>query len=64
MAEADDGRPVASPCIRRCSLDPISGFCRSCWRSLDEIVAWPSLDSPTKLRILGLLPQRRTRPAG
>ncbi|HUE18168.1 MAG TPA: DUF1289 domain-containing protein [Stellaceae bacterium] len=62
--DGDDDRPVASPCIRRCSLDPISGFCRSCWRSLDEIVAWPSLDSAAKQRILGLLPQRSGRPAG
>jgi uncharacterized protein len=59
----DDERLVASPCIRRCSLDPVNGFCRSCWRSLDEIVAWPSLDSAAKRRILGLLPQRRDRPA-
>jgi hypothetical protein len=63
MQEHDD-RPVASPCIRRCSLDPLSGFCRSCWRSLDEIVAWPSLDSAAKRGILAVLTQRSGRAAG
>ena len=29
-----------SPCIKVCVIDPASGLCTGCWRSLDEIAAW------------------------
>lgn len=32
--------PVPSPCINLCEMDPASGFCRGCMRTLEEIVAW------------------------
>jgi predicted Fe-S protein YdhL (DUF1289 family) len=32
--------PVPSPCINVCQMDPVSGLCRGCLRTIDEIVAW------------------------
>jgi predicted Fe-S protein YdhL (DUF1289 family) len=35
-----DGRPAPSPCINVCHMDPQSGLCEGCLRSLDEIAQW------------------------
>ena len=32
--------PVPSPCINVCQMDPATGLCRGCLRTIDEIVAW------------------------
>lgn len=32
--------PVPSPCINLCQMDPATGLCRGCMRTIDEIVAW------------------------
>ena len=32
--------PVPSPCISVCRMDPASGLCEGCFRTLDEIAAW------------------------
>lgn len=32
--------PPPSPCISLCQMDPASGLCRGCLRTLDEIVQW------------------------
>ena len=43
--------PVPSPCVTRCQIDPANGYCRGCWRSLQEIIAWQSLDDTGKRHI-------------
>ena len=32
--------PVRSPCISVCRMDPRTGWCTGCWRTLDEIAQW------------------------
>jgi len=56
MTRADE---VASPCISVCELDPASGLCRGCLRTLDEIAAWSVLDANGKRAVLAALPARR-----
>jgi predicted Fe-S protein YdhL (DUF1289 family) len=34
--------PMPSPCINICQMDPRTGYCVGCWRTIDEIVAWGS----------------------
>lgn len=53
---ADD---VASPCISVCEMDVVSGCCRGCFRTLDEIAAWSVLDTDGKNAVLAALPARR-----
>jgi predicted Fe-S protein YdhL (DUF1289 family) len=55
--EAADDAP--SPCISVCEMDPRSGYCRGCLRTLDEIAAWSVLDVDTKRAVLAMLPSRR-----
>lgn len=53
-----------SPCIAVCVLDPATGYCRGCFRTIAEISAWVSLEPEEKRRILAALPQRRRQKAG
>ncbi|WP_323031622.1 DUF1289 domain-containing protein [Brachymonas denitrificans] len=47
-----------SPCINVCQIDPASGLCRGCWRTLDEIAHWAVLDEEEKQAIWRALPAR------
>lgn len=57
---------VPSPCTNICRMNPVSGYCDGCQRSIDEIVAWTRLDDAGKRAVLARLPARRAanqRPA-
>jgi predicted Fe-S protein YdhL (DUF1289 family) len=40
-------------------MDPDTGFCRGCWRTIEEIAAWLELTHEEKLAVLQRLEQRR-----
>lgn len=42
-------------------MDPASGFCAGCFRTLDEIAAWGALSDVEKRAVLSQLPQRRAQ---
>jgi predicted Fe-S protein YdhL (DUF1289 family) len=50
---------VPSPCIRICAIDEASGWCRGCWRTLDEISKWERYTSAEKQALLALCDERR-----
>lgn len=52
-----------SPCIRECVIDQQTGYCRGCWRTLDEISFWTSYTPEERLRVLQRLQERRNVPA-
>ncbi len=54
---------IPSPCIGVCRLDPATGLCAGCMRTLDEIAAWPAAGSAERLAIVQRLRTRR-RAAG
>ncbi|MFV0384425.1 DUF1289 domain-containing protein [Paracoccus sp. (in: a-proteobacteria)] len=49
----------ASPCVNICVMDPTSGVCTGCLRTLDEIAAWGSLSPDQRSAIMEELPTRR-----
>jgi predicted Fe-S protein YdhL (DUF1289 family) len=49
----------SSPCVQVCIMDPRSGVCRGCCRTLEEIAAWAAMREPERLRIMALLPARK-----
>ncbi|TBN39435.1 DUF1289 domain-containing protein [Paracoccus subflavus] len=53
---------IRSPCIKVCAIDPASGLCAGCWRTLDEIADWASLTPEARRRIMDDLPARAARP--
>jgi len=50
--------PIASPCNKVCTIDPRSGLCRGCGRTLTEIAQWGALSDSERERIMAELPQR------
>ena len=50
---------VASPCTGVCRIDAQAGWCEGCWRTLDEIAAWSTLDEAARQRVCEALPLRR-----
>ncbi len=50
---------VASPCVNICRMNPVTGWCEGCARTLDEIAAWSSLGDDAQRRVLAALPARR-----
>lgn len=50
---------VPSPCINVCRINPRSGWCEGCARTLDEIAAWSKLSDEAKRAVWLQLEQRR-----
>nr|WP_298682907.1 DUF1289 domain-containing protein [uncultured Dongia sp.] len=50
-----------SPCISVCQMDPMTGFCVGCTRTIDEIRDW--IISPPEMRnaILARITERRAK---
>jgi predicted Fe-S protein YdhL (DUF1289 family) len=57
---------IESPCNRICTLDPSSGRCLGCGRSLDEIARWTHMSDAERARVVAGLGSRaavgRTEP--
>lgn len=49
----------ASPCINVCRMNPVTGLCEGCLRTLDEIAIWGGASAAQKETILQALPGRR-----
>jgi len=54
------GGDVPSPCNNVCRMKPDTGLCEGCFRTLDEIAAWPAMSDAEKRTVLAQLPARRT----
>lgn len=63
--DAPDSAPaataIATPCIKVCAIEPLSGLCLGCGRSLREIGAWASLSPRARAEVMALLPARLAR---
>lgn len=51
---------IETPCVAVCAIEPKSGLCVGCGRTLPEIARWSRLDQTERLRIIDALPQRMT----
>lgn len=52
-------RAVASPCTSVCRMDPASGFCEGCLRTIDEIASWGTMSEERRRAVLDELQRRR-----
>ncbi len=59
MAEPD--MPIDTPCIRVCVVDPLSGLCIGCGRTLQEIGAWTGMSPQRRSAVMATLPGRLER---
>jgi predicted Fe-S protein YdhL (DUF1289 family) len=49
---------IESPCTKICTVDPASGLCLGCGRSLAEIGGWTSYTDAERKRVMAELPKR------
>jgi uncharacterized protein len=61
MSPKSDTQHVSSPCTSVCTIDPASGLCAGCYRTLAEIAGWIELGDDAKRALIAALPARRTR---
>ncbi|MGA2779384.1 MAG: DUF1289 domain-containing protein [Steroidobacteraceae bacterium] len=58
MSDPNNSTPAAlrpvSPCINICSLDE-QGYCRGCYRTIEEIAAWSRLTAAQQWTVVGAL---------
>jgi predicted Fe-S protein YdhL (DUF1289 family) len=50
-----------SPCVSVCQMDPMTGYCVGCLRTIDEIRDWIISTPDERNRILAQLPGRKER---
>ena len=50
---------AATPCIGVCRMDPGSGWCEGCLRTLDEIAAWSALGEADRRLVWRAIGARR-----
>jgi hypothetical protein len=49
---------IASPCNKVCVMDPASGYCRGCYRTLQEIACWSEMTDEERERVIAELASR------
>ncbi len=52
-------KDVPSPCVNVCQMDPNSGLCRGCMRTIEEIGGWMDFSNPEKVAVLEKIEARR-----
>ena len=50
--------PVSSPCCRVCVVDPVSGLCEGCGRTLAEIARWGTMSEAERRAVMAGLDDR------
>lgn len=48
---AGDGGKLPSPCINVCKMNPRTGLCEGCFRTIDEIAQWSSATEERKRQV-------------
>ena len=48
-----------TPCVAVCQIDPKSGFCLGCYRTLKEIAQWGKFSEAHREKLLPELDRRR-----
>jgi hypothetical protein len=50
-----------SPCVSVCQMDPLTGYCVGCLRTINEIRDWIISTPDERQKILDVLPGRKER---
>jgi uncharacterized protein len=58
IANAKMQQPLGSPCIDVCRLNPQTGYCEGCFRTLEEIRSWKTMTDSDKLGLFEALRAR------
>jgi uncharacterized protein len=47
---------ASSPCVKICVVDPLSGLCVGCGRTVAQISLWPEMTEADRLAVMAELP--------
>jgi predicted Fe-S protein YdhL (DUF1289 family) len=53
-----DATPVPSPCVSICRMNPESGWCEGCGRTIDEIAQWSTMSDDDRRAVWAQLARR------
>jgi predicted Fe-S protein YdhL (DUF1289 family) len=53
--------PVPSPCISVCRMDPVTGWCEGCARTIEEIAQWSGMSDEARRRVWAQIDLRRAQ---
>ncbi|MGR4865897.1 DUF1289 domain-containing protein [Caulobacter sp. LARHSG274] len=51
-------RAIATPCVKVCAVDGLTGVCLGCRRTLAEIAGWSRLSDAERAAVMAALPLR------
>ena len=51
-------KPVKSPCIKVCFVDPAEGICVGCFRTMEELGRWTAYSDAERDAVMEALPGR------
>ena len=54
---------IETPCTKVCTIDPRTGLCLGCRRTLDEIARWGTMHPAERAAIMATLPRRAAESA-
>jgi uncharacterized protein len=49
---------IETPCNKVCAVDPVSGLCVGCGRTVAEIAGWIGFTAADRARVMAELPHR------
>ena len=52
---------VESPCVKVCVVDPRTGLCLGCHRTVEEIAGWSAMTREARRAVMAELPKREKR---
>lgn len=61
MPDPRASHPIKTPCVRICAIEPLSGLCLGCGRTLREIGSWSAFPPDMRAAIMDTLPERLRR---
>jgi predicted Fe-S protein YdhL (DUF1289 family) len=62
--DAGTGSAPVSPCTSVCVLDPSTGWCRGCFRTIQEIAGWLDFTAEEKRRVVRAIAERQAMRGG
>lgn len=60
---SESAKVIASPCVRNCCLNQ-DDICLGCFRHLDEITGWHTMNNQQKQQVLQRCQQRKQQQQG
>ncbi len=51
---------IASPCTKVCVMNDATGYCRGCFRTIEEIARWSQMSDDERVQVIDAVAKRGT----